>query len=344
MTIRRYIKTSTVRNILLLLFTVIALAACGPGGNKCVLDGHFLKMNQGQFFLYSLDGITDGIDTINVVGGHFEHEITCKEKGYVVLVFPNFSEMPIFIEPGKEISIKADATHIRDIEISGSDENKQMTKWRKETADMNDKQRTKAAEDFIKANPASLVSHWLMHRYFIASKDVDYKKAYTLYNIIKGASNETTTSTVALEKALKSASSTQVKSKLPKFTATDINGNKVSSADYMKGKAVILVWSSWNYDSHNIHRSLKDLNGKDGDGNDIKILSISLDPSKSEAKETYKRFNTDWPCICDAMMWDSPLVNTLGINTIPEVFILKDGVITDRNVRMDELTKKVRGY
>ena len=91
-------------------------------------------MNQGEFYVYSPDGDIDGIDTIKVVGGRFTFERPCERPVMLMLVFPNFSEQPIFAEPGKSVEIKADASHMKEMEVKGTKANEQMTTFRKQTA------------------------------------------------------------------------------------------------------------------------------------------------------------------------------------------------------------------
>lgn len=96
------------------------------------MDGRLLNLNQGEFYVYSPDGVFDGIDTIKVEGGRFTFETQCKESGTLVIVFPNFSEVPVFAEPGKSVSVKGDASHLKEIEIEGTKENELMTAFRQQ--------------------------------------------------------------------------------------------------------------------------------------------------------------------------------------------------------------------
>ena len=96
----------------LLLSSLFLWSACGTKSDHFRLEGHFLHLNQGEFYVYSTDGIMNGIDTIKVNGGRFTYEIPCESEGTLMLVFPNFSEQPIFAEPGKSVDISADASHL----------------------------------------------------------------------------------------------------------------------------------------------------------------------------------------------------------------------------------------
>jgi hypothetical protein len=110
---------------------LVFLASCGTDSHHFGLEGRFLKMNQGEFYVYSPDGAITGIDTIKVQGGRFAYEIPCESEGTIVIVLPNYTEIPVFAEPGKSVDMTADASHIKDIEVTGTDANEKMTAWRK---------------------------------------------------------------------------------------------------------------------------------------------------------------------------------------------------------------------
>ncbi len=94
------------------------------------LKANFFNMNQGEFYVYSPDGGFQGVDTIRVEGGRFSFEKPCKDNFTIMIVFPNFSEQPIFAESGKSVDIKADASHLKEMEVKGTKANELMTKFR----------------------------------------------------------------------------------------------------------------------------------------------------------------------------------------------------------------------
>ena len=48
-----------------------------------------------------------------------------------MLVFPNFSEQPIFAKPGETVDIKADTSHLKELEATGTKDNELMNDFRK---------------------------------------------------------------------------------------------------------------------------------------------------------------------------------------------------------------------
>jgi hypothetical protein len=101
------------------LISSILLTSCGVSSGHFKLEGKFLNMNQGEFYVYSTDGGMEGVDTIKVVGGRFTYEMPCHDDCTLMIVFPNFSEQPIFAESGESVELKGDASHLKEMEVKG---------------------------------------------------------------------------------------------------------------------------------------------------------------------------------------------------------------------------------
>ena len=298
-------------------------------------------MNQGQFFVYSPDGAISGIDTIMVQGGRFAYEIPCESEGTIVIVLPNYSEIPVFVEPGKSVDLKADASHIKDIEVTGTDANDRMTKWRKNTSSQSPDGLMKQAEQFIRENPSSIISRWMLRKYFIVTAKPDLKKAKELVKLMS-EKNEKEASIVRLSVGLENVP-LQVGDVLPAFTAKDLQGKDVQASQYRVGKTIILVWASWDYDgisiSRRVFRKIEELKSQ---GKQVpKILGISIDASAVDAKRTVGNDSTAWSTICDGLMWESPVVKAIGTTKVPDNFVLENGKVKACHLGNDELLKQL---
>ena len=326
------------KHITYLILLTLVLVSCGVDGKHFKLEGRFLHLNQGEFYVYSTDGVLDGIDTIKIEGGRFAYEIPCDEEGTLVMVFPNFSEQPIFTQPGKTVEIKADASHLKELEAEGPDNNKLMTAFRKQVSNMSPQQAVDAAEEFVKHNPKSNVSAWLIRKYFILAPKPDYAKAKQLLDLMI-AEQPKNGKLVNLQQQLIGLAATAGKS-LPIFTATDINGNKVTQANLTQSpNAVVFLWASWNYESTDMQRQLKRL--KAAKGNGLSVIGVCIDPSKSEMQQSLRRDSISWPTINDGMMFDTKIAKQLGLSQVPANILLKNGKIVGRNLRMNELKEKI---
>ena len=326
------------KHITYLILLTLVLVSCGVDGKHFKLEGRFLHLNQGEFYVYSTDGVLDGIDTIKIEGGRFAYEIPCDEEGTLVMVFPNFSEQPIFTQPGKTVEIKADASHLKELEAEGTDNNKLMTAFRKQVSNISPQQAVDAAEEFVKHNPKSDVSAWLIRKYFILAPKPDYAKAKQLLDLMI-AEQPKNGKLVNLQQQLIGLAATAGKS-LPIFTATDINGNKVTQANLTQSpNAVVFLWASWNYESTDMQRQLKRL--KAAKGNGLSVIGVCIDPSKSEMQQSLRRDSISWPTINDGMMFDTKIAKQLGLSQVPANILLKNGKIVGRNLRMNELKEKI---
>lgn len=326
------------KHITYLILLTLVLVSCGVDGKHFKLEGRFLHLNQGEFYVYSTDGVLDGIDTIKIDGGRFAYEIPCDEEGTLVMVFPNFSEQPIFTQPGKTVEIKADASHLKELEAEGTDNNKLMTAFRKQVSNMSPQQAVDAAEEFVKHNPKSDVSAWLIRKYFILAPKPDYAKAKQLLDLMI-AEQPKNGKLVNLQQQLIGLAATAGKS-LPIFTATDINGNKVTQANLTQSpNAVVFLWASWNYESTDMQTQLKRL--KASKGNNLSVIGICIDPSKSEMQQYLRQDSISWPTINDGMMFDTKIAKQLGLSQVPANILLKNGKIVGRNLRMNELKEKI---
>ena len=320
---------------------LIFLASCGTDSHHFALEGHFLKMNQGEFYVYSPDGAINDIDTIKVQGGRFAYEIPCESEGTIVIVLPNYTEIPVFVEPGKSVDMTADASHIKDIEVTGTDANERMTEWRKNTSSQSPEGLKKQAEQFIRENPSSIVSRWLLRKHFVVTAMPDLKKAKELVRLME-KSTDKEPSVMRLVVGLENLP-LQVGDVLPAFKAKDLRGNDVLASQYRVGKAVILVWSSWDYEGQSISRRVlrKIEEMKSQDKQVPKVLGISIDASAVKAKKTIGNDSTAWSTICDGLMWDSPVVKAMGSTRVPDNFILENGKVKACHLGAEELLKQL---
>ena len=317
------------------------LTGCGPGGNKFRIECRLRHMNQGEFYIYSPDGGIKGIDTIKVHEGRFAYETQLRDEATFVVIFPNFSELAVFGAPGVEVVVKGDASHMKEMTVKGSDDNEEMTKIRMVLNRVTPPEIPKAVEGFIKEHLESPASVYLLKRYFVADHQPDYKKAAQLTKILLKANPENG-QLIQLDKQLKSLVGADLK-QLPKFTATDVKGNKVSEKDLKARVNVVTAWASWNYQSTDMQRRLQ--TKKKTYGDKLAVISICLDGSPADCKRTVvERDSLKWSTVCDGRMWDSPLLSKFGFSNIPANMIIDSkGRIIERNLTPQKLDEKIEG-
>ena len=317
-------------------FSLLVLSSCGSGGDQFTLEGRLLNFNQGEFYVYSTDGLIDDIDTIHVAAGRFSYKTACTEPGTLVIVFPNFSEQPVFAEPGEAVDMKGDAYKLKGLRVTGTDDNKLMNTFRDEVESASPQEEKHAVELFVQNHPSSIVGLYLVRRYFIVCQNPDYKGAARLLaQMLKAQPDNGRLKLLGQQVA--TMSKMVVGEPLPAFSVTDINGRTFTNKDFAHGDGIIYVWASWEYESCAVQRYIQSL----PDGT-LKSLGLCIDASLKDCKKILNREDITLPVCCDEQMFESPVVSKLGFNSIPANIVLKNGKIADRNVTQTELRKRFK--
>ena len=319
------------------MLLVLLASSCSKPADRFRLEAQFKNLNQGEFYIYNYN--TGEKDTIAVNDGRFVYVRSLSDTITLSIIFPNYSEIPVFAMPGGEVTMKGDASHLRDTELEGTEDNELMTAFRLKTNEMTPPEAEAEAEKFINAHPESPASDYLLSKYFLQSQTPDYSKAYQLCEVMHRHQPQSQHIARLLTqlKALKTYTTT---GSLPTFQAVSTEGDTVTEATMQSGVGVILVWSTWSYDSQSPMRTLSKLKKKHPGG--LNVLSICLDASPSEGKGVLERDSVNWPNVCDGMMWQSPLLAELGIATLPSNIVTDKGTIVARNLSSNALQDKIK--
>ena len=323
------------KRIVLFLLLVLILISCGTRSGHFKMEGRFLHMNQGELYVYSPDGGIDGLDTIKIEAGRFAYEIPCSKPATLVIIFPNYSVQPIFAESGGSVEVKADASHLKGMEVKGTDDNELMTKFRKQIANSSPPDELKYAIQFIKDHPESTVSVYLLNRYLIQTETPDYKQAANLLKILlKEQPGNVTLG--RLQRQISGLGTLRVGDKLPNFTAKDVNGKLINNATLANQTIIISTWAAWSYESLDFQRALNDAvkAGK------IAALGISVDANPKEVRQALKNDDITFPNVCDGKMLSTPLLKTFGLTTVPDNIVVRNGKIIERGITANTVRQR----
>ena len=321
----------------LLSFLTLLLASCGTDSHHFKIDGHLLNLNQGEFYVYSPDGsVTHGMDTIKVQAGRFSYLVECDRPMTLMIVFPNFTEQPVFAEPGKSVDIKGNASHLKELTVKGTKANKLMNAFREQILSASPAEIKKCAIQMAEDNPESAVAVYLVRRYLVTVDRPDYTTAARLLKLIveKQPDNQFAARLLA---SCNGKTTINHGSKLPRFSANDINGKIVNNATLASVPNVVFyVWATWNYSSTSQLRQLADME-RQSDGK-LKVVSICLNPDKSSCQRTLKQYGADnITTICDGRMVNGDLFNKLGLYNLPDNILIKNGAIAEQHIEFSRL-------
>lgn len=323
-------------------FLLLVLSACGSDGGRFKIEGKFKNLNQGEFYIYSPHGRLPRTDTIRVDRGAFAYSMPCDAPTTLMLVFPNFSEHPIFAAPGKTAKLKGDVSSLKDMEVKGTKENELMTTFRHSIVNMSPPEAARQAELFITDHPESEVAVFLVSRYFLQATPPDYKKAASLLSQLaeKQPKNGLI---IRLQQKAKELSHADKGNAIPDFSDTDIKGHKVNKADLTGVPiAVVTTCASWHYESQNTMRQLHKLQrrypGK------IKIVSFFLDGNRAEMNRQIDRDTLNWPIIADPLFFEGKTIQKFGLTAIGDNLLYHNGRVVASHLRSSELISEVEKY
>lgn len=321
---------------------LLLLASCGAESGRFRIEGRLANMNQAEFYIYNMDGGSLRLDTIKVVDGRFIYETDLEHQGTFVILYPNFSDQVVFGESGAVVEMAGDASHLKDMEVTGTDDNDLMTAWRIHANTLTPTEVNKSAVEFIKEHPASIVSNYLLSRYLVLDDSPDYQQAEELSLLLQKEQPQNGR-LLNLSKLLAGLKNYQEGKKLPDFSATDINGKRVSRESLNGELNVICLWATWNYDSQSILRKLNKL--RRDYGSRLSLLSICLEPSVKDCRRFVERDSMRWSHVCDGRMWESPLVTKLGFSDMPgNLFVDRHGKIVAVDVKNKDIEEKVKSF
>ena len=323
-----------------LLTLLLILSACGSESRQFKIDARFTQINQGEFYLYSPDEIIEGIDTVRLQGGRFVYSLNTNRPGILVIIFPNYSEQPVFVEPGKDVKIKGDVTHLREMQVNGTTDNKLMNRLRQQLATASPPEQVAFARQFIEDYPQSIVGTYLVGRYFLQGDSANYQEAHRLIALMHEHQPDNGY-LVRLAKQTIHIAATTIGQPLPQLTLPTLDGDSVST-EALAGKplAIICPLASWNQES--IVRLRKLNTQARRQKADVAVVGLSLDGSKSDCRKIVDRDTLDAVTIvCDEKLFDSPAVQQLAVYSVYDNIVVHDGRIEARALSTDKLLHRM---
>ena len=335
---RHLSKQTSLASFFIFLSFCVLFSACSNSEGTFRMKGKFKNFNQGELYVYSLHGKRN-IDTIKLANGKFNYETSLKDTALLSVIFPNFSEIPVIATPGASVQMEGDASHLREVKVSGTDDNRLLTTFRLQVNELTPPEAVKSAVAFIKEHPSSLASQYVINRYFLLKADADYRKANELLSLMAEATPDNHYLTT-LQKQVSGLKIVKKGDKLPAFSVLTTEKRRFANTDLQGELNIISVWSSWNYESQSNQRQLRRYQKKYGSR--LQLMGICLDGNPAECKLKIERDSLIWPTVCDGQMWAMPIVNKLGLDIIPENIIIdRSGKIIARHASMNDIKKEV---
>ena len=194
-------------------------------------------------------------------------------------------------------------------------------------------------EEYIKTNPASYVSPYILSRIYY-NMEVD-----VLDGFLSGLDSklDSVPSVVSLKERVAKLKTVAVGQNAPDFLLNDVNGKPVKLSDIYSKNEYTLVdfWASWcgpcRHENPNVVAVFNDYKAK-GFG----VLGVSLDNDKDKWLKAIADDKLIWPHVSDLKGWKNEAARLYVVNSIPtNVLVDKTGKIIGRNLREEKLREKI---
>lgn len=318
-------------------FLTFLLFSCGNATNQFTLEARFKNLNQGEFYLYNLENGT--LDTLVAKDGRFRYVSNMSDTITLTLLFPNYSEIPIFARAGAHVKIDGDVSHLKETVVKGTKDNDLMTAFRLHTNNLMPPEVAEEAEKFIYDHLKSPVSQYLLRHYFLLTPKPDYGKCYALCDTML-KQQSTCIPLVRLHHQLEVLRQQNDGKRLPAFKTISTDGDTVTNRQLNSQVNVIYLWASWNFSTQSTLRNLKKIQKDNRDK--MSVVTICMEATPDQSRHVLKRDSITWPDICDGQLWQSPLLTKLGMTTIGDNIVADiQGKIVGRNLSDQDLRYKI---
>lgn len=319
-----------------------ALVSCGTGtkdvDKKHQVSGSVEGVNNGTIYLQKFNNkMFTTLDSVPIIDGRFEINTSKLElpELYALTLDPQRGQYLTFLEEGPLTVVLDSASYYKNTKLSGSTLQDSFVAYQQLDDDSLD------ISSYIKANPKSLVSAYVLYRNFsyrLTPEQIATNIALldsTLYN---------TPYVQVLEEVKLKKETVEIGKKAPNFSALTPEGKEINLIDVLANNEYVLIdfWASWCGPCRKENPNVVAAFNKYKD-NGFTVFGVSLDKDKKSWEAAIEKDNLDWTQVSDLKFWDSEPAKLYGVRAIPSNFLVnKEGVIVAQNIKGDQLQQKLQ--
>lgn len=303
------------RRLFSLMIVLLCLCSCRDKANTFVLEGSIGSLAHDTIYIYGADALYERVDTVVLHDGEFQYKTTVDTVVPMWVLFPNMHREMVFADKGLTVTMQGDTAAAGHIRINGGEQNALLRHFYERTDSLSSREIIAVADSFIRANPYSEVSIYLLREYFINQPSPDNTKTKALIGAMSGNLQDNNY-IKQLQHSLSVYKPLTRNNTVNSYSVRDSEGKNVSTSDYKNTYLLITFWASWDEESRQRQRELVGLKEKYKNHN-FDILSVSLDTSREQWQQAIAEDSATWRQACDFDGWKTGIVERMHITHLP---------------------------
>ena len=308
-----------------LLFATVSFGlfhSCRQDDNVFYLEGDIKGLDDSIVSLYGIFNDPDSIVELPVKQGKFSCSLPLDTITPLFLLLNDEKrEYPIFADKGLYIQIKGDATNLDSVSIIGGVAQDEFTAFTRSITPLKSHfEVQQMADSFIVAHPHSIVSVYLIYRYFVNSSSPDRTQVESICKQLSRNMQDN-----PYISRLLSGMDTPGKrvgiQHLNIANLADTTGVIVKANSYKENIVVLSLWASWHPGSRIMQDSLQ-AQIKHFAKRPVKFINVSLDSDRNQWMDAIREDKLGGIHLCDFKGWNGAFVQTTGAADLPKNFVL----------------------
>ena len=283
------------------------------------LTGNIPGLSDSTVMLYGLFSVPDSVIEIPVKDGKFSCTLPLDTITPMYLrLGDSRMEYPVFADKGVNITIKGDTAQLHRLTITGGKAQEEYNAFQDSIAHLDNYiDIRQEADSFIVKHPQSVVSIYLIQKYFV---NVPYPNKSLIESMIDQLSGNMHDNHYIsrLQNSLPKQTSRDKRLQMPALP--DTTGKTIDINEYKDKFIILSLWASWHPESVEMQDSLQAIIKKFAK-RPAKFVSLSLDSHGEAWLDTLRSHKWGGLHLCDFKGWNNELVEQTETQDLPTLYI-----------------------